>query len=67
MTTAFISKTIIVYRPQTTIFRLTHPHKIVKDSIVLRFFILVGFHPVSETEGLHPTLKIKMRILLRNR
>ncbi|MFN6275067.1 MAG: hypothetical protein ACK4ZI_20015, partial [Microcystis sp.] len=23
------------------------------------FFILVGFHPVSETEGLHPTLKIK--------
>ncbi len=24
------------------------------------FFILVGFHPVSETEGLHPTLKINL-------
>ncbi|TRU72749.1 MAG: hypothetical protein EWV55_04715 [Microcystis viridis Mv_BB_P_19951000_S69] len=60
MTTAFISKTIIVYRHQTTIFMLTHLHKIVKDSIVLRFFILVGFHPVSETEGLHPTLKINL-------
>jgi hypothetical protein len=25
---------------------------------VLRCSILVGFHPVSETEGLHPTFKI---------
>ncbi|CCH96115.1 hypothetical protein MICAB_1540007 [Microcystis aeruginosa PCC 9717] len=42
MTTAFISKIIIVYRPQTTYFKLTYTAEIVKILVVLRSFILVG-------------------------
>ncbi|TRU49013.1 MAG: hypothetical protein EWV49_12220 [Microcystis aeruginosa Ma_QC_Ch_20071001_S25] len=42
MTNAFISKTIIVYRPQITYFVLTYTAQIVKILVVLRCFILVG-------------------------
>jgi hypothetical protein len=75
LTTAFISKTIIVYRPQTTYFKLTCRASDCQDFINTEllhrspskcraslFYTGRGFIPSRSSEGLHPDIQDKARV-----